>query len=118
MLHLQNPDVKNWFEGTYHRGDISKTGYNEGYVGHFYKRGNGCDHFKAEDMMAMTSTWGLADYFVRISWDWTIYQAGASRTKLTEDGQLIELVFRNATLEGSSSVLRFFNGNETGLGLR
>ena len=78
MLHLQNPDVKNWFDGPFHCSGIDDSGYSSGYVGHFCKRASGCDHLNGKDMLAVRNTRGLADYFVRISWEWLVYQSGTS----------------------------------------
>jgi len=112
MLHLQNPDVKKWFDGPFHRSGIDDSGYGSGYVGHFCKRARGCDHFNGKDMMAVRNTWGLADYFVRISWEWLIYQSGTSRIKPGYGGSKIELVFRDAAVDNDTSFFFAADGTD------
>ncbi|KAL7532993.1 hypothetical protein ACHAWF_004309 [Thalassiosira exigua] len=116
MLHLQNPDAKTWYEEETvadkqraHRPVPPCTDANPRpkrgtcidryYVDKFCFRGEQCINRGDRDanLKFVRNTWGIADYYVRLSWDWTIYQAGESRVPPRVRGHNFTLVVRDAT---------------------
>lgn len=114
MLHLQNPDARNWFEGGSEvkalyravprcidkptRGEGDGTCIDRYYVDKFCHRARPCISRgnKDENLKAVRNTWGIADYYVRLSWNWTMYQAGESRIPPSGRGHNFTLVVRDA----------------------
>ena len=90
MLHLQIPDANNWFDPQ----EAKDENFNR-YVDKFCQRGKRCSKNMAKNLDIVRNTWGLADFYLRISWDWAIYQAGTSRIAPDENGHAFELVVRD-----------------------
>ena len=60
-------------------------------------RGGGCngvDTGPGSDMDKVRSSWGLAEYYAKMSWDWAYYQGGRSRLRPGEDGHRLKYVSR------------------------
>jgi hypothetical protein len=57
-----------------------------------------CDHNATEaggDMDRVRRSWGLAEYYAKLSWDWAIYQGGTSRLRNPEEGNPFKYIKRN-----------------------
>lgn len=87
MLHLQNRCAKKWFAEKY------DCGMDRNYVDKFCDQAKRC---RTWNVKAVRNTWGLADYYVRISWDWAIFQSGESRLTPKAKGHKFTLVIRDA----------------------
>ena len=46
------------------------------------------------DMERVRSTWGLAEYYARLSWDWAKYQGGISRLSPGDEGCELKYIIR------------------------
>eukprot|EP00956_Cyclotella_meneghiniana_P029150 scaffold69837_cov23-Cyclotella_meneghiniana.AAC.1 len=56
-----------------------------------------CDHNSTEeggDMDKVKRTWGLAEYYSKLSWDWAIYQGGTSRLQPGETPNQLKYIKR------------------------
>jgi hypothetical protein len=52
----------------------------------FSNKCNQNDTIPGGDMDMVRRTWGLAEYYAKLRWDWAIYQGGKSRIRLGENG--------------------------------
>lgn len=52
------------------------------------------------DLDKVRRSWGLAEYYVKLSWDWAIFQGGASRLCPGEDGHVLKYIKRICHPEG------------------
>jgi len=53
----------------------------------FCHRGRGCND--AEDLVKFRESWGLAEHYVKLSWDWAFYHGGKSRLRPGSDGHAL-----------------------------
>jgi len=44
------------------------------------------------DMYNVLSSWGLAEYYAKLSWDWAFFQGGTSRIRPNEKGHVLKYV--------------------------
>ena len=60
--------------------------------------GKGCrrsvDLSPGGDMDRMDRTWGRADHYVKLTWDWVKYQGGLSKVRLGDIGHSITITKR------------------------
>jgi len=57
------------------------------------KFSNNCNHtdtIPGGDMDKVRRTWGLAEYYTKLKWDWVIFQGGKSRIRLGENGNVLK----------------------------
>lgn len=60
-------------------------------------RSKGCkgdDTAPGSDMDKVRRSWGLAEYYAKLSWDWAFYQGGRSRLRPGEEGHVLQYVKR------------------------
>jgi len=65
----------------------------------YCRRGRDChadDLSPGGDADKMDRTWGRADHYVKLPWDWVKYQGGLSKVRLGDDGHAISIVNRVA----------------------
>ena len=62
------------------------------------KFSNSCNHndttIPGGDMYKVRRTWGLAEYYTKLNWDWAIFQGGKSRIRLDENGNMLKYMKR------------------------
>ena len=65
----------------------------------YCRRAKGCnsrDSFPGGDADKMDRTWGRADHYVKLPWDWVKYQGGLSKVRLGDAGRAVSIVNRVA----------------------
>lgn len=68
--------------------------------------GRGCNHTADKpdsDMCEFQRTQELAKYYGKITWNWIIYQGGASRIRSRSDGHLLNYIKRVCHAEGQNA---------------
>jgi hypothetical protein len=60
----------------------------------FSRHCNHNDTIPGGDMDKVRRTWGLAEYYTKLKWDWAIFQGGKSRIRLGETGNVLKYMKR------------------------
>jgi hypothetical protein len=50
-------------------------------------------------MHNVRSSWGLAEYYSKLNWEWALFQGGKSRLRPGEDGHALKYVNKVYLLE-------------------
>ena len=58
-------------------------------VDKFCRRSKACDEQDASpgsDLDKLRRSWGLAEYYAKLSWEWAVFQGGKSRLRFDKEG--------------------------------
>ncbi|GFH56628.1 hypothetical protein CTEN210_13104 [Chaetoceros tenuissimus] len=66
---------------------------NQGLI-KFCERGGRCQPSIQSHVTDFQKSWGLADYYIRITWEWVIFQGGTSRIDPKENEEFLTVVFQ------------------------